>query len=622
MLNNALSKFSEFVYKNTAKNGLESLNNQEIIKMINELSIIFPNNSSFKLPIPRMVCVGGQSSGKSSVLNGLIGMNILPTGKEMVTRCPLNLQLVHVDSQNAYAEFSNLKISLTLPEPTEDEVHRIQQQIKKLTNEYAGYNKNISSTEILLKIYSPNVPNLSLVDLPGLTLIPCIDKGQPRDIKEQIRNLAISYIRNRETIILTVMAAREDLETDMGLELAKEFDEDGERTCGVLTKIDLMNKDNNIVNYLTNNISVNLQLNYGYFGVNNVSHNSMTQSLVEEEKYFQSHEDYGSLSKDRLGRKNLGTMLSKILVDHIKTKIPEIVHELQEQEVEIMTEVNRLGLSMDDKSDDEKKTHVYMYMSNLCNQLKDGLVNKGGINHGRYLKNEFIEFRENVRKIKYTLSDEYVKKNIDNCNGNHMDFSIFSIDILENCLKDPDQKIFTRMIPNTNKLVTMIENIVLKTIDAVIESAGVSRFHVMKKFVKTEMSNYLMVLSNNIRKRIDDMLEMERMYIWTDDVNFNKSLKGLFQTLNDNQSQIKIINTLVNMYMETVKNTVSDQIPKIVMCFMIHEFLNNVYNVLINKISEMDVNKLLAELPEVEKKRLYFKKKMKLIEKGKNILHQ
>ena len=95
-------------------------------------------------------------------------------------------------------------------------------------------------------------------------MVACTDKGQPKDIKTKIRNLITKYIAQKNNIILSVMSAREDLEADIALDLCKEFDPKGERTIGILTKIDLMNTGNNVENYLTGNISKDLTLKYGY----------------------------------------------------------------------------------------------------------------------------------------------------------------------------------------------------------------------------------------------------------------------------------------------------------------------------------------------------------------------
>ena len=79
------------------------------------------------------------------------------------------------------------------------------------------------------------------------------------------------YTNKKNTLILSIMQARTDLETDMAFDIIKESDPSGERTIGVLTKVDLMNKDNDVCKYLQNNISKDLKLKYGYFAIKNRS---------------------------------------------------------------------------------------------------------------------------------------------------------------------------------------------------------------------------------------------------------------------------------------------------------------------------------------------------------------
>ena len=95
----------------------------------------------------------------------------------------------------------------------------------------------MTTQAIYLRLYSPHVPNLSLVDLPGLTMTALTAQGQPKDIKQQIRTMVSDYISQARTIILMVCPARADLEADPAVELAREFDPSGSRTVGILTKV-------------------------------------------------------------------------------------------------------------------------------------------------------------------------------------------------------------------------------------------------------------------------------------------------------------------------------------------------------------------------------------------------
>ena len=86
--------------------------------------------------------------------------------------------------------------------------------------------QGISPEPIHLKIYSPHVPTLTLVDLPGITKVPVGD--QPDDVENQVREMCLRYISNPNSIILAVTAANTDLATSEAMKLAKEVDPDGE----------------------------------------------------------------------------------------------------------------------------------------------------------------------------------------------------------------------------------------------------------------------------------------------------------------------------------------------------------------------------------------------------------
>lgn len=55
---------------------------------------------------PRFIVIGNQSSGKTSVLEGLLGFDMLPKGQHMVTRRPLELTLVRT-ATGSWVEFED-----------------------------------------------------------------------------------------------------------------------------------------------------------------------------------------------------------------------------------------------------------------------------------------------------------------------------------------------------------------------------------------------------------------------------------------------------------------------------------------------------------------------------------
>ena len=152
------------------------------------------------------------------------------------------------------------------------------------------------------------------------------------------------------------MAARPDLEADMGLDLIKECDPEGSRTIGIITKVDLMNSENDISHYIKNNISKDLQLNYGYYAIKNRSHSQLAnistiEAIKTENEFFKNHKVYSLLSqesKKRLGIINVGKSMNQILIKSIKESIPDILKEIIVEESKVDKKLKFLGVSISD----------------------------------------------------------------------------------------------------------------------------------------------------------------------------------------------------------------------------------------------------------------------------------
>ena len=127
---------------------------------------------------------------------------------------------------------------LHLPGEKFYDFNKIRGEIVKDTEAKTGRNAGISSLPINLRIFSPHVVTLTLVDLPGITKVPVGD--QPKDIERQIRDMLLKYISKPSCVILAVTPANIDLANSEGLKMAREVDPEGQRTIGVLTKVDLM----------------------------------------------------------------------------------------------------------------------------------------------------------------------------------------------------------------------------------------------------------------------------------------------------------------------------------------------------------------------------------------------
>lgn len=154
-----------------------------------------------------------------------------------------------------WAEFSHL------PGEIFTDFLEVRSVIEEATNKVAGINKGISNDPILLRIYSTEVVDLTLVDLPGITKVPVGD--QPQNIEDRVRDLILEYITNPNSIILAVSAGNTDLANSDALKLARVVDPKGERTLGVVTKLDLMDEGTDALEMLQGKI---YPLKLGYVG--------------------------------------------------------------------------------------------------------------------------------------------------------------------------------------------------------------------------------------------------------------------------------------------------------------------------------------------------------------------
>uniref|UniRef100_A0A7N0SZ48 Dynamin-type G domain-containing protein n=1 Tax=Kalanchoe fedtschenkoi TaxID=63787 RepID=A0A7N0SZ48_KALFE len=163
--------------------------------------------------LPAIAVVGGQSSGKSSVLESIVGKDFLPRGAGIVTRRPLLLQLHKIDDgQREYAEF------LHLPKKKFTDFAAVRQEISDETDRETGKTKQVSTVPIHLSIYSPNVVNLTMIDLPGLTKV-AVD-GQHESVVQDIENMVRSFIEKPNCIILAISPANQDLATSDAIKIS------------------------------------------------------------------------------------------------------------------------------------------------------------------------------------------------------------------------------------------------------------------------------------------------------------------------------------------------------------------------------------------------------------------
>jgi dynamin 1-like protein len=401
-----------------------------------------------QLDLPQIVVVGGQSSGKSSVLEGIVGRSFLPRGTGIVTRRPLVLQLYNTRSDGGGSEdsedsFENIVGDseaewgefLHIPGQKFHNFGEIRKEIVRETDRLTGNNKGISNNPIQLKIYSPRVLALTLVDLPGMTKVPVGD--QPENIEEQIHEMLLQFISNPNAIILAVTAANSDIANSDALQLAKAADPYGNRTIGVLTKLDLMDPGTDASEVLNNQL---IPLKRGYIGVVNRGQKdinadlSIREGLKKEEEFFRVHPIYSQRNlKPKCGTATLAKALNTILMHHIRECLPEVKNRIQSMMGDVQQEMEALG-SPNQQSRSSLGGTLLGLLSKFATNFASIIDGKGGeLNNGNSKNLAMIELFGGAR-INYIfteifatslmtvgafdgLTDDEIRTTITNANG-------------------------------------------------------------------------------------------------------------------------------------------------------------------------------------------------------------
>nr|XP_020456462.1 dynamin-1 isoform X2 [Monopterus albus] len=326
---------------------------EDLIPLVNRMQDAFSAiGQNANLDLPQIAVVGGQSAGKSSVLENFVGRDFLPRGSGIVTRRPLVLQLINCPTE--YAEFLHCKGKKFT------DFDEVRQEIEAETDRVTGANKGISPVPINLRVYSPHVLNLTLVDLPGMTKVPVGD--QPADIEFQIRDMLFQFVTKENCLLLAVSPANSDLANSDALKISKEVDPQGLRTIGVITKLDLMDEGTDAKDILENKL---LPLRRGYIGVVNRSQKDIdgkkdiNAAIAAERKFFLSHPAYRHLA-DRMGTPYLQKVLNQQLTNHIRDTLPGLRAKLQSQLLSIEKEVEEYKNFRPD--DPSRKTKALLQM--------------------------------------------------------------------------------------------------------------------------------------------------------------------------------------------------------------------------------------------------------------------
>ncbi len=517
----------------------------------------YGSSSDIDISFPRIVVVGSQSAGKSSVLEALVRRDFLPRSNGICTRRPLELRLhnissslskkqsidneenqgneKNVDSASSSTEKKRHKkdeceeyaVFGHLPDKKIYDFELVKEEIIKQTTEIAGSDRGISQVPIILEIFSPKVVPLSLVDLPGVTKVPV--GNQPFDIERLTEELTLKYIKEEDTIILAVTAANVDIANSDAIKLAKKVDPKGLRTVGVLTKLDLMDKGTDAKDILTGRGDIVLR--HGFIGVvcrsQADSNKTIDDAIEKENEFLSSH--YGSMARVN-GSLYLGRRLSELLIASIKKELPNIREKIRRQLQSVNEQLKQLGDPVG--ADHSTKSRILLTLlasyAEMFTLSIDG--NSSESNNGNYL-NEV----SGGARISYCFSESFEKQILKLSPLEGLDDAMIRTVIsgssgLETSLSVPERA-FRKLVHSQIKqlkfpciqLVDMI-NDELQRVAIQSETPELKRFRILNEKVNDVVRAFLDGKAEETRQMVSNIINIELAHINTRHPSFNKDV--------------------------------------------------------------------------------------------------
>ncbi|OQU97026.1 Dynamin central domain-containing protein isoform 3 [Cladophialophora immunda] len=334
--------------------------------------------------VPKIVVCGDTSSGKSSVLEALSGIPF-PVDSTMCTRCATEIALRHRSSSQTVSGWAFIKPRSGSSDEHRARIMSFEKQITASLDEIPdvlreaqeamglGEAGGIGRDILHLSLQGPQLPNLTLVDLPGL-----IHSAPSSDDIVNVQGLVEGYLRQKESLIMAIVSAENPIEKQGILTLCRKFDPAGERTIGVITKPDILQRPDKArltptILELAGNQHATFKFKRDWQIVRCLTdgerQTGANRDRIETELFFQ--DPWYGFNRKRLGTKSLRDVLCEYLEEHILHELPELIKSLEGKITSVKLSLQELGPHRATK--DEQRQYLIRISRRYAQIVRDAL---------------------------------------------------------------------------------------------------------------------------------------------------------------------------------------------------------------------------------------------------------